>query len=709
MAEAELPFVESIHRQDRQLDPITQQLLFGLGGEGGFIPGAFRAAERVFFDDQGRPLVIPQEIAGLTPDQIRAAQLARQAVGVQQPFIQEAAQQARAGIGALESGLTDQALAQARALQEIQSGARFALDQRDRGLLDALTGVEQARGRALTAEERLRGDLADLAGFQTGAVGRFAQQLGEQERLGRRAADQFGMDLARARQQGRRTFDEFGRDISDVVGMSMIEREDLARGLSRGEELAAAAGASQRGRLGLAELGLKGGIGQLERGLTRQLAQEADVTGRFGQQLQGQGGAEEFLRRTISDPTIQADTQRFMDPFEEQVVQQSIQDALKGLAQSDMAQTARDIQTGGESAFGSRARLTAAERAEALGRGLAKEVGGLRSAGFQRAQQTAISEDERRRQAERAASSGLASLAQQRLGADRGLIDRAAQAGQTRFGAVQALAGQRAQRAGAELGATRQLSDILRQGAQSRFGAGQAVTGLAQQAAQAKLGAGSAFGNLIQQTAQQQLASQQALGQQMGQTAQAGLGAQQQLAGQLGQQAQQRFQAGTGLGQQLGALGQQAAGARAQAGQQALGIAGQQAAQLGQIGQQQAAAGQTLQQARQGFGGFLTGLGQQAQQATAADVAQLGGIGAQQQQQRQRELDAQRAGLLQAQQAPLAQYQALMPFVQMAPSGFSQTQTSFTPTPSALQAGLGTGLSTLGALGNFYGQPASPS
>ena len=594
MAEAELPFVDSITRQDRQLDPITQQLLFGLGGEGGFIPGAFRAAERVFFDDQGRPLVIPQEIAGLTPDQIRAAQLARQAVGVQQPFIQEAAREARAGIGALESGLTDQAIAQARALQEIQSGARFALDQRDRGLLDALTGVEQARGRALTAEERLRGDLADLAGFQTGAVGRFAQQLGEQERLGRRAADQFGMDLARARQQGRRVYDEFGRDITDAVGIGAIGAEELSQGLRESEQL------------------LRGTTGELD----------------------------------IGDATS-----KYFDPFEERVVQQSIEDALKGLAQSDIAQRARDIQTGGESAFGSRARLTASERAEALGRGLAKEIGGLRSAGFQRAQQTAISEDERRRQAARSAASGLASLGGQRYGARTGL------------------------------------------------------SGQLSQAAQQKLGAGSAFGNLIQQTAQQQLASQQALGQQMGQTAQAGLGAQQQLAGQLGQQAQQRFQAGTGLGQQLGALGQQAAGARAQAGQQAMGIAGQQAAQLGQIGQQQAAAGQTLQQARQGFGGFLTGLGQQAQQATAADVAQLGGIGAQQQQQRQAELDAQRAGLLQAQQAPLAQYQALMPFVQMAPAGFSTTQTSFTPTPSALQAGLGVGLSTLGALGNFYGQP----
>ena len=101
-------------------------------------------------------------------------------------------------------------------------------------------------------------------------------------------------------------------------------------------------------------------------------------------------------------------TQDFYDPYEDRVVQQTIQDAMKGAAQADIAQRARDIQTGGESAFGSRARLTAAERAEALGRGLAKEVGGLRSAGFQRAQQAAMGEFARQRDAERAAASGLA-------------------------------------------------------------------------------------------------------------------------------------------------------------------------------------------------------------------------------------------------------------------------------------------------------------
>ena len=101
-------------------------------------------------------------------------------------------------------------------------------------------------------------------------------------------------------------------------------------------------------------------------------------------------------------------------------------------------------------------------------------------------------------------------------------------------------------------------------------------------------------------------------------------------------------------------------------------MAGSLANQYGQIGQQQFGAGQALAGAQQGYGGFLSGLGGQAQQAAQQDVASLQGIGGQAQQQRQRELDAQRAGLLQAQQAPLAQYQALMPFVNMSPTGSNQ-------------------------------------
>ena len=178
------PFVGGVTKTETRMDPITQQLLFGLDGRGGFIPGAFRAAERTFFDDQGRPIVIPQEIAGLSPDQIRAMQLARRNVGVQRPFIDRAVREGAAGIGSIRRGLEDQALASRRALEATREGAGFALDQRDRALMDALRGTQEGRGRALLAEDRLRGDLSDLA------------------RRGVRDTQRFGMDLARARDVG---------------------------------------------------------------------------------------------------------------------------------------------------------------------------------------------------------------------------------------------------------------------------------------------------------------------------------------------------------------------------------------------------------------------------------------------------------------------------------------------------------------------------
>jgi len=513
------PFVAGVTKTEQRLDPITQQLLFGLDGQGGFIPGAFRAAERTFFDEEGRPIVIPQEIAGFSPDQIRAMELARSNVGIQQPFIDEAMRRGQQGIGSIQRGLEDQAISSQKALEAQREGAGFALDQRDRALMESLRGTQEGRGRAIAAEERLRGDLGDIS------------------RRGVRDTQRFGMDLARAR------------------GVGLSE--------------------AQRLRSGLAE-------------------------------------SQDLLRGTTGDLDIAAETAKYQDPYEDQVVQQMIQDATEGLAQQDISAIAGDIQRGGESAFGSRARLSGQERAEAMGRGLGKAVGALRSQGFQRAQQTAIGEDERRRQAARTASAGLAGLRGQ------------------------------------------------------------------------DYAAGTGYGNLLQQTAQQQL------------------GAQQRLGGQLGQAAQQRFAAGTGLGQALSGYGQQGAAARQAAGQTGMNVAGTLAGQYGQIGAQQAAGGQALGAAQTGYGSFMSGLGGQAQQAGMQDVAGLQGIGGMTQQQRQRQLDAQRAGLLQAQQAPLAQYQALMPFVSMAPAGQTQFQTQFTPNPSALQAGVGTGLSTLGALGNFF-------
>ena len=116
--------------------------------------------------------------------------------------------------------------------------------------------------------------------------------------------------------------------------------------------------------------------------------------------------------------------------------------------------------------------------------------------------------------------------------------------------------------------------------------------------------------------------------------------------------------------------------------------------------------GQTAQQAMFGLGSNLQGLGQQAQGARTTDISNLYGMGQGQQAQYQAQLDAARRNALTAQQAPLAQYQALAPFIQMAPQGQFNTQTTFAPRPSALQAGLATGLGTLGAVGNFMRPPS---
>mgnify|MGYP003143555419 CR=1 FL=1 len=385
----EQPFAAGVTQVATGLDPLTEQLLFGIGGQGGFIPGAMRAAEKVFYDDQGNPVVIDEQVAGFSPDQLQAMQMQREALGMQDPYLQGAGQAFGAGTQALEEGLQ--------------------------------------RGR-------------------TAAIGALEAT--------------------------------------------------------------------------------KGGVGSLQEGL---------------------GESADILRGTLGgyDPSM---TDRFYDPFEDRVVQQTITDIMEQGAKSDIGARASDIARGGESAFGSRARLGAGERQEALGRGLAEALGGIRSRGFREAQQTGLGEFARQKAAERAASTGLASLAGQG------------------FGGSQALAG--------------------------------ALSGLGQ--------------------------TEQDIG-------------------------QQRYSGQFGLGTSLQGLGAQAAG------------------------------------------------------ASASDIAALYGMGSQQQGQAQAMLDAQRRNLQQRQMTPLLQYQALAPFISMAPAGQFTTTTQFAPPPSPMQSGLSTGLAAFGALGKLYG------
>lgn len=106
-------------------------------------------------------------------------------------------------------------------------------------------------------------------------------------------------------------------------------------------------------------------------------------------------------------------------------------------------------------------------------------------------------------------------------------------------------------------------------------------------------------------------------------------------------------------------------------------------------------------EARRQAASGLAGLGFEKQRAGQFDINQLLGSGGLQQTQSQAEIDAMRANAMAKQQAPLAQYQALAPFISMAPAGTYQTQTQYAPKPSATMSGLGTGLSAFGAIGNL--------
>ena len=225
----EMPFVTGIQRDDQMMDPVMQQLLFGLDGQGGFLPGAFRAANRTFFDEEGRPLVIPQAIAGFSPDQIAAQQLARQNLGMQTPFLQRAEGAFGQGIGALQSGLQGQIGQQEQALSALQRAAGQEEAQRGLGLSALLGGAQRSQALAGATRRDLDRALAEQRGFAgqnlgrfeqgLGAVGDFQSQLfdqfgrgvGEFQDIGRRAAGQFERGLQRVGNFRGQLFDQFGR------------------------------------------------------------------------------------------------------------------------------------------------------------------------------------------------------------------------------------------------------------------------------------------------------------------------------------------------------------------------------------------------------------------------------------------------------------------------------------------------------------------
>ena len=104
-------------------------------------------------------------------------------------------------------------------------------------------------------------------------------------------------------------------------------------------------------------------------------------------------------------------TQSYMNPYEDSVVQQTMKDIRESGAKSDIGRRASEISQG---AFGgSRSRLQQGESDRALGRGMMEAVGGLRSQGYQQAQQASMGEFGRQQDARARAAQGMGSYGRQ--------------------------------------------------------------------------------------------------------------------------------------------------------------------------------------------------------------------------------------------------------------------------------------------------------
>ena len=160
----------------------------------------------------------------------------------------------------------------------------------------------------------------------------------------------------------------------------------------------------------------------------------------FGSLGYGGPSARQLLGQSLQgyDPRMAG---QFYNPFEQQVVNQTIQDVMKAGDIQDIQQRASDISQGGESAFGSRARLTADERRASLGRGLGEALGQIRSGGFNTAQDRALTELQNRRAGARSGATLEAGFGAQGADAQRQYAQDLLGLGQGRSAAARQLAG----------------------------------------------------------------------------------------------------------------------------------------------------------------------------------------------------------------------------------------------------------------------------
>jgi len=157
----------------------------------------------------------------------------------------------------------------------------------------------------------------------------------------------------------------------------------------------------------------------------------AAATPQFGRARDGMSSAERsgYGSTQMYDPNS---AQRYFDPYEDQVVQQTMKDVREGLSKGDMG--LRDEAVSGGAFGGSRSRMRRDELAENTARGAAEQIAAIRSQGYGSAQNQAQQAFE----SQQGRTAGLAGLQAGLSGQEGGL---AGQEGQSRLARGQQLFG----------------------------------------------------------------------------------------------------------------------------------------------------------------------------------------------------------------------------------------------------------------------------
>lgn len=698
--------VQNLRGQGLNDEEIAARLSTGQGteGEDGYVPGTVYTADQIGQVSPDAQFAPPDyQVAGLSQNQLDAANLAARGVGSYQPFVQ-------GGLQAIQRGIPQLAASTFGGLREAQIAQNIA----GQGLGFARLGTQGAMAD-LQGSSSQAAMQAARTGRQLGQIGRGAQDIAAQARMGgqnvlnrqamglARAEDTMGQNVARGQAQmgeavdrarastGRATDALYGAgDASRGIAADVTGR---ARGLQdplEGRLLGSTAGGlgeAQRGQIGADE------AARLARLSTARSQEQLGRAAEFGMGT-AQSGIAGLMGASAEFNPYSA--YQYMNPFEDVAVQQALRDIQRQGDIQAQNVAAQAVQSG---AFGgSRQAVAEAE----LGRNVLEQQGRtaaqMRQAGFESAGQRAQTAFEQARQRQIAAAQTTGQLGQ----AGAGTSAQAAQAaGQLGLGAEQLA--QTGALQGAQLGlSSRQFEaanakaiadtglSIEQLASQTGLQAQQIAGNFAQAAGQMglqteQMAAQTAerAANLGMTEAQFQAANQQALastGMNVEQlSAQTGMNAQQ-LAGQLTTQAGQMGMDAARIRQ----AGAQQAGALSQGLGSLMGSTATNMGQLGLSARQQQASN-AAQQAQMGI--QQAGLGELEQAMRNRDVSSLMQTGGMLQAQDQSVLDATRISNMQRYQQPFQQLGFLSDVYAGIPTSQStQTMTSGSSASPFMQA-----------------------